>query len=185
MKQGIYIPPVIQELRDLSIKEQIILAEIYSFSSKGKECFASNEHFGSLLNVKPDTVCRLISKLKKKGYLVQTKFDGRKRFLKLSIQTDSYTIPQQARTEECQNTTRVFEKNEADSYEKAISNSTSTIKISNKQCNNIKDLVSKFPDSTRDVIERALSFGEMPSEPRLKNVVDIIISRYRPSYSMT
>ena len=90
MRQGIWIPARIESRRDLSIAEKVILSEIESFTSSGK-CFASNEHFANLLGLKPDTVSRMISRLKKRGFVIQTGFDGRRRFLSLGSALDEST----------------------------------------------------------------------------------------------
>lgn len=90
MRQGIWIPARIESRRDLSIAEKVILSEIESFTSSGK-CFASNEHFANLLGLKPDTVSRMISRLKRRGFVVQTGFDGRRRFLSLGSALDEST----------------------------------------------------------------------------------------------
>ncbi|TGM88280.1 helix-turn-helix domain-containing protein [Leptospira bouyouniensis] len=79
MRTGLWIPVEIEAL-PLSLSEKVLLAEIVSLDRIG-ECFASNEHFSKLLGVRPDSASRMISKLKKLGYIKQTGFDGRKRKL--------------------------------------------------------------------------------------------------------
>lgn len=58
---------------------KLLYAEIVSLSKNG--CFASNQHFAEVLGLKPDTVSRMISTLKKNGFVIQASFDGRKRTL--------------------------------------------------------------------------------------------------------
>lgn len=79
MRTGLWIPVEIEAL-PLNLAEKVLLAEIVSLDRVG-ECFASNDHFSKLLGVRPDSASRMISKLKKLGYLKQTGFDGRKRKL--------------------------------------------------------------------------------------------------------
>lgn len=79
MRTGLWIPVEIEVL-PLNLTEKVLLAEIVSLDRVG-ECFASNEHFSKLLGIRPDSASRMISKLKKLGYLKQTGFDGRKRKL--------------------------------------------------------------------------------------------------------
>lgn len=87
MRTGLWIPVEIEVL-PLSLTEKVLLAEIVSLDKVG-ECFASNEHFSKLLSVRPDSASRMISKLKKLGYIKQTGFDGRKRKLTPIFETKS------------------------------------------------------------------------------------------------
>jgi len=89
MRTGLWIPVEIEAL-PLSLTEKVLFAEIVSLDRVG-ECFASNEHFSKLLGIRPDSVSRIISKLKKIGYLKQTGFDGRHRKLAPIIETKSAT----------------------------------------------------------------------------------------------
>lgn len=89
MRTGLWIPVEIEAL-PLSLTEKVLLAEIVSLDRLG-ECFASNEHFSKLLGIRPDSASRMISKLKKLGYIKQTGFDGRKRRLTPIFETKSKT----------------------------------------------------------------------------------------------
>lgn len=79
--KGIWIPIEIWEAQDLSWNEKILLLEIDSFTSKGKDCYISDEYIADLLGVSERTARTMISHLIEKGYVVKTKFDGRRRFL--------------------------------------------------------------------------------------------------------
>lgn len=85
MRTGLWIPVEIEAL-PLNLTEKVLLAEIVSLDRVG-ECFASNEHFSKLLGIRADSASRMISKLKKLGYIKQTGFDGRKRKLIPVFQT--------------------------------------------------------------------------------------------------
>lgn len=85
MRTGLWIPVEIEVL-PLNLSEKVLLAEIVSLDRVG-ECFASNEHFSKLLGVRPDSASRMISKLKKLGYIKQSGFDGRRRKLTPILQT--------------------------------------------------------------------------------------------------
>ncbi|TGM35684.1 helix-turn-helix domain-containing protein [Leptospira levettii] len=89
MRTGLWIPVEIEAL-PLNLTEKVLLAEIVSLDRAG-ECFASNEHFSKLLGVRPDSASRMISKLKKLGYIKQTGFDGRKRKLTPILETKTKT----------------------------------------------------------------------------------------------
>lgn len=105
MRTGLWIPVEIEAL-PLNLTEKVLLAEVVSLDRVG-ECFASNEHFSKLLGVRPDSASRMISKLKKLGYLKQSGFDGRRRKLIPILETktkpkaeqnlykDSYSEPKQ------------------------------------------------------------------------------------------
>lgn len=83
-RTGIWIPREIECLEDLSVSEKYLLSEIRSLTL-AKGCFASNTYFAKLLGKKPDTISRMISKLKKQNYISQLSFDGRRRELSYSI----------------------------------------------------------------------------------------------------
>lgn len=81
---GWWIPAYVIELfedRTINAKELILLATIHEFVHRGKGCFASNEYLGNLVHVAEEQVRRMISHLKELGLVVQTGFDGRKRWL--------------------------------------------------------------------------------------------------------
>lgn len=79
--KGIWIPIEIWEAQDLSWNEKILLMEIDSFTAEGKDCFISNEYVATLLNVTTTYANKLMSSLIKKGYVIKTRFDGRRRFV--------------------------------------------------------------------------------------------------------
>lgn len=83
-RTGIWIPREIECLEDLSVSEKYLLSEIRSLTL-AKGCFASNSYFAKLLGKKPDTVSRMISKLRKRNYISQLSFDGRRRELSYSL----------------------------------------------------------------------------------------------------
>ncbi|PJZ87422.1 helix-turn-helix domain-containing protein [Leptospira levettii] len=79
MRTGLWIPVEVEVL-PLNSTEKYVLSEVVALDRVG-ECFASNAHFAELLGVRSDSISRIISKLKKLGYLKQGKFDGRRRTL--------------------------------------------------------------------------------------------------------
>ena len=70
-RTGVFIPIEIWNLGELHPNERVLLAEVASFEEKGKQCFASNEHFASMLQVSIDTARGYISKLVNAGFLVR------------------------------------------------------------------------------------------------------------------
>lgn len=83
--KGIFIPIEIWEASDLSWNEKILLMEIDSFTGKGKDCFFSNEYIAEMMGVKSHTASNMVASLIRKGYVRQTRFDGRKRYLESCI----------------------------------------------------------------------------------------------------
>ena len=135
--KGIFIPIEIWQSRDLSWNEKVLLMEVDSFTSKGHDCYFSNEYIATLLGVKEDTASKMVSSLIRKGYIRQTRFDGRKRYLETCIEI------------RC----RVGEKSDAD-YDKNHTLGMSKIidnNINNKQDNKI----SFIPPKPKEVAEYA------------------------------
>lgn len=83
--KGIFIPIGIWEASDLSWNEKILLMEIDSFTSKGRECYISNEYIAEFLDVTDRSGRRILSSLIEKGYIRQTRFDGRRRFVESTL----------------------------------------------------------------------------------------------------
>lgn len=83
--KGIFIPIGIWEASDLSWNEKILLMEIDSFTSKGRECYISNEYIAEFLGVKDRTARAALSNLIEKGYVRMTRFDGRRRFVESTL----------------------------------------------------------------------------------------------------
>lgn len=79
--KGIWIPIEIWEAQDLSWNEKILLMEIDSFTTQGKDCFISDEYIADLVNTSIRNASRMMTNLIDKGYVVRTRFDGRRRFV--------------------------------------------------------------------------------------------------------
>lgn len=74
---GVWIPKEVLDDKDLTSDEKMLFADISSFS----ECFMSNAFMANRYGCSEDSIKRRIKKLKDKGYVVQSGFDGRKRYL--------------------------------------------------------------------------------------------------------
>ena len=83
--KGIWIPIEIWQDRSLSWNEKILLMEIDSFTSKGHECYISNEYIADLLGVTERSASRLLSHLLESGLIRMVRFDGRKRYVESTI----------------------------------------------------------------------------------------------------
>lgn len=83
--KGIWIPIEIWQDKSLSWNEKILLMEMDSFTSKGHECYISNEYIADLLGVTDRCARKYLSHLKEVGYLREVRFDGRKRYVESTI----------------------------------------------------------------------------------------------------
>ena len=79
--KGIWIPIEIWQDTDLSWNEKILLMEIDSFTSRGRDCFISNEYISKLLGVTERMASTYLSHLVDYGYVTVVKFDGRCRYV--------------------------------------------------------------------------------------------------------
>lgn len=84
--KGIWIPIEIWQDKSLSWNEKILLMEIDSFTSKGHECYISNEYIANLLGVSVSWASKCLSHLMEIGYVKMVRFDGRKRYVESAIQ---------------------------------------------------------------------------------------------------
>ena len=69
--KGLWIPAEIWLDNSLTITEKVLYAEIDSFCGKGKECYASNEHFAELLQVSNRRVQQLLKEMEAKGLITR------------------------------------------------------------------------------------------------------------------
>src|SRR5690606_16383295 len=79
--QGIRIPRSIYLNTEVNWCAKILFMEIHSFTENGRECFMSNRHMASFLHISERQVSRYISALKGLGWIEETAFNGRRRFL--------------------------------------------------------------------------------------------------------
>ena len=103
--KGLWIPIEIWEDKNLNWNEKILFLEIDSFTSKDNDCFISNKYISNLLGVSETSANKILSSLIKKGYVIKTNFDGRRRFVKsaLSFTTNQGCDLQQGCVEVCNN----------------------------------------------------------------------------------
>ena len=105
LSKGIWIPIEIWKDKNLTWNEKILFLEIDSYTSSDKDCFFSNEYISELLGISVTNASKTISSLIEKGYIIKTKFDGRKRYVKTAL---SYSTSQTCRE---QQPSRVCDKN--------------------------------------------------------------------------
>ena len=92
--KGIWIPIEIWKDKNLTWNEKILFLEIDSYTSKEKDCYFSNEYISELLGISITNASKTISSLIEKGYIIKTKFDGRKRYVKSAL-SYSTSLPHQ------------------------------------------------------------------------------------------
>lgn len=88
---GIWIPRFIYLNKDVKWIEKILFLEIHSFTANGKSCYMSNEYMSSFLGISVRQVSRIITKLKKIGWIEESFFDGRKRHLRSCMKINMQT----------------------------------------------------------------------------------------------
>ena len=67
--------------KSLTWNEKILLMEIDSFTSSGKDCYFSNEYIADFLNVSIRWARKYMSHLIEAGYVKLVRFDGRRRYV--------------------------------------------------------------------------------------------------------
>lgn len=84
---GIFIPVEIMEIEGLTLFEERLLSIIDSlYCSDHGGCFASNEYLAEKMkNVKPNTIAKALTKLRKMELIEDISFDGRKRVIRACI----------------------------------------------------------------------------------------------------
>ena len=83
--KGIWFPIEIWEADDLDWNEKILLLEIDSFTSKGLDCYMGNDYIAGFLKVSEWKAGQMVNDLIKKGYVIKTKFDGRRRYIESNL----------------------------------------------------------------------------------------------------
>ena len=85
MPNYVVIPIEIWEAKGLTWSERVLLIEICQQTGHGRDCFMSNAYIAHFLNTSEKNASKLLNSLIKKGYVVVTRFDGRKRFVSSTL----------------------------------------------------------------------------------------------------
>ena len=144
--KGIWIPIEIWRDKNLSWNEKILFLEIDSYTSNEKDCFISNEYISNLLGINVTNASKTLSSLIEKGYVVKTRFDGRRRFIKSAL---SYST-----TLNCQ------KQQPYNDWQELINNNNITNTNTNNKENKKKDELdlSIVAPQMRNVVETWLSY---------------------------
>jgi hypothetical protein len=78
--RGVWIPKEIWENPHLTCGERCLLAEIESLDN-GEGCYASNAFFAKRFNVTEGAIANALSRLRKSGWIIDRKYDGRIRWM--------------------------------------------------------------------------------------------------------
>ena len=81
--KGIWIPRKVWLNKDFSLTEKNLIAEIDSLDT-GNGCWASNEYLAKFCEVTEGRLANMLTALRKKGYILDRKFDGRKRYISIN-----------------------------------------------------------------------------------------------------
>ena len=79
--EGVWIKKDVWQSKDLTLQEKVLIVEIDSLDNENG-CFASNEYLAKFFSISMSRVSKIISQLKKKGYVEEIGFDGRFRSLR-------------------------------------------------------------------------------------------------------
>lgn len=152
MRTGLWIPVEVEVL-PLNSTEKYVLSEVVALDRVG-ECFASNAHFAELLGVRSDSISRIISKLKKLGYLKQGRFDGRRRTLIPTIKGQSFPKPNSKNAEKPAQLEQGTQSTSGRNAEAAYAFSQSPTYIVQKQ-NNVQKSWDEFLEWSREKISKS------------------------------
>lgn len=78
--KGVFIPANLYLNEDLSWTEKILLTEIY-YLDHGEGCYAGNEHLAKFVHKSKQQCVDILTGLRKNGYIVDIRFDGRRRWI--------------------------------------------------------------------------------------------------------
>lgn len=81
----VVVPIEIWEAENLTWSERVLLIEIHQHTGHEHDCFMSNAYIAHLLDISERKASKLLNSLIKKGYVVVTRFDGRKRFVSSTL----------------------------------------------------------------------------------------------------
>jgi len=160
--KGVWIPIDIWDNETLNWTEKILLVQIDSYTSKETSCFFSNEYIAKLLKISVTQASRTISSLMKKGYIEQTGFDGRKRYIRSCIDTNvkaDLTLMSRQGTHECQGSIDV-----------------------NVNHTNILNNISNNIDNSKETISKDIAKKKVSLKSQQENLI-LELSEYKEKYS--
>lgn len=170
--KGIWIPKEIFLNDDLSWTERILLIEIDSLDNE-EGCFAGNEYLSKFLRVSEITISNAISKLKKKGYIKQIYFDGRRRILKSCIKINLKSDLKETLRQDKGKLKGTVKENFKSLYK---SNNTSTNTPNNTLTNQLLEINNKYFEDFWD------HYGRIGNKQKAKMMFERAIKEVSPEY---
>ena len=86
--KGIWIPIEIYLDKSVCWTAKLIFLEIDSFTRSDMDCFFSNEYLSEMFDISVTQVSKHIASLKRIGWIEQTRFDGKKRYLRSRLKPE-------------------------------------------------------------------------------------------------
>lgn len=165
--KGIWVPKEVWLDKELSWIEKFLLVEIDSLDNE-EGCWASNEYFSKFFGVSKDRISKLISGLKRKGYLtVQLVYKEGTKTIDKRIVRITHRYRRKCLEGVGGNAdTRIGESADTPIGENTEDNNTSINNTVNNTLNNttketVLSLIDKFSDQNQELKEALLGFKEM------------------------
>lgn len=144
--KGVWISKEIWLAKDLGWSEKLLLVEIDSLDGE-QGCFASNEYLANFFGLSKDRISKMVSSLKKKGYITVQVFykEGTRQIEKrvIRLNRQPYPIGENTDTLSVKTTRGIGENNDTPIGENAEDNNT----VINNTTNNTKNKRKKEGDN--------------------------------------
>lgn len=138
--KGIWIPKEVYLSPAIGWMGKLIYLEIDSFTSKDRDCFVSNEYLAEKFEISPRQVIRNIVKLKELGWIEQTRFDGKKRYLRTCYNGDFSAVTKtspldvtEMSPQQCQNSHPSHDKNVTHTNTNYFNTNTNSFSLSDNK----------------------------------------------------
>ncbi len=102
---GLWIPRDIYLNKKVKWIAKVLFLEIHSFTANGQACYMSNEYMANFLGVSERQASRNVTILKEVGWIEETAFDGRKRYLRSCMRINMTTGEAALNNTSCQEST--------------------------------------------------------------------------------
>lgn len=189
IRKGIWIPDFILEDEKLDAANKIIMAEITSLCELEKGCYASDEHFASLVGIERSSTTKRIKKLVQLGYVTKRTLKGKGKYLFLNEQGNGQLpVPENTSTSSLKVESHVPKSTSTSSQKNTINSTTNTVILKQElvqesvedgilskspvcqimtqaqaaraRINNLEDLIIKVAKSGVDILSNAKYLNE-------------------------
>jgi hypothetical protein len=167
-RKGIWIPVFILEDQRLDAANKIIMAEVSSLSKLKKGCYASDEHFVSLVGINRSSVNKRINKLEKLGYFSKKTKKGKGKYLILLEQGKSVeSVPEVSSGSSFEVEIAVPKGIFTISQENTINTATNTDILK-------QDLIEKSVDISLSVVSNSIPSGPITQAQFARNKIALL-----------